>query len=242
MERIKRIISKLLLLLSVYTGGVLLGGIVFSLKVVRLIKIKHNIDPKLLKNGFIVVSNHPSLIDPLLISNLFFRQYMKHPIRYSPWNIAETKNYKKWYWQWAEPRMIWVNRDEPHEARKAFRKAREILNKLKGILVIFAEGGRTSSNPTNDFFYSPEKRRKLRPLERGVGLLIKGTNSLVCCAWIDGSDEVMRNLPGKFYTFPRFWRRITITVGEPFEFEKKESPEVITQKLVTRLLKLADEE
>lgn len=239
---LKKLICKLLFLLSVYIfGGVLLGGIVFLLKVVGLIKIKHNISPEVFENGLIVVSNHPSLIDPLLISSLFCGQYMRHPFKSSPWNIAEAKNYNKWYWRWAGARIIWVDRDNPQEARGTFQKARKVLNS-KGILVILPEGGRTSSNSADDLFSSPEKGKKLRPLKRGVGVLIRGSNVPVYCAWIDGSDKVMRNLPGRFYTFPRFWKKITITIGEPLRFDRKEASEVISQKLVTTLLKLADEE
>ena len=239
---------KLRFLLIMYTIALWITMIFFFQRLIGRIKIvhperipKHWQNPELFKNGLIVVSNHVSLIDSFLVSCLFGDQYLVNPFKFTPYNIAEIRNYNKWYWKWAEQVIIWVERGNRQSMEDAFRKSAEIVNSGK-ILVMHPEGGRTSSASKKHLFYSPEKRKKLRHLKKGIGLLIKAKKAPVFFVWIDDSDKVMPNLPGRLYSFPRLWNKVVITMGEIVRFDSNLSREELTQEVASCLLDLADEE
>jgi len=238
---------KLRFLLILYTIGLWITMIFFFQRLTGRIKIvhperfpKHWQNPDLFKNGLIVASNHPSLIDPFLVSCLFGDQYIINPFKFAPYNIPEVKNYNKWYWKWAEQIMIWVERGNKQSMRAAFIKSVNVVNSGK-ILIMYPEGGRTSSASEKDLFYSPKEGKKLRHLKEGIGSLVKRTKASVLFVWIDDSDKVMPNLPGRFYSFPRLWNKVVIKIGEIVRFDSALSREELTQQVVTHLLELADE-
>lgn len=247
-QRLKSIGYKLRFLLILYPIAFWITIIFFFQRLIGRIKIvhperfpKHWQSPELFENGLIVVCNHVSLIDPFLVTCLFGDQYLVNPFKFAPYNIAEIRNYNKWYWKWAEQVIIWVERGNKQSMRAAFRKSVKVVNSGK-ILVIHVEGGRTSSASEKDLFYSPKKRKKLRHLKEGIASLIKRTKAPVFFIWIDDSDKVMPNLPGRLYSFPRLWNKVVIKIGEIVRFDSDLSREEITQRVVTRLLDLADEE
>jgi len=245
----KKIIHKLLFLLAIYTMGTVLGLTLLILRLLGRIKVLHqerfprySKSPELFKNGLIVVSNHPSLLEPLIVSALFFDQYFVHPFRLSPWNVPEEKNYDNKFWKWAGARIIWVDRRDSRKARETFRKAKNVVNS-GGILILFPEGGRTFKRKHK---LSSRKDKEIGFLQEGIGLLLLRTKAPVLPIWVEGSDEVFPNTlwaddqTSKF-PFPRFWKKITVKIGEVVTFEKT-SREEITQEIALILLKLADEE
>ena len=245
----KKIIHKLLFLLAIYTMGTALGLTFLILRLLGRIEIlhqerfpKYNRNPELFKNGLIVISNHLSLLEPLIVSALFFDQYFFHPFRLSPWNIPEEKNYDNKFWKWAKARIIWVDRTDSRKAIETFKKAKNVVNK-GGILIIFPEGGRTFKRKHK---LSSKKNKKIGVLQEGIGLLILKTQAPVLPIWIEGSDKVFPNTlwidekTSKF-SFPRFWKKITVKIGNITEFEKSSRVE-ITQEVGIKLLELADEE
>lgn len=254
----KNILCKISFLLMVYTMGIFLGFVIWFLRVSKIIKVvnwdrfpKYRKNPEVFKNGLIVVSNHPSLLEPIIVSGLFWKHYFWHPIKLSPWNVPEEKNYKNKWWQWASARIIWVNRSSPQKARETFNKIKNVL-KLGGVIVIFPEGGRTEGGSTSpvsksDFFYS-EKGKKIRQLKEGVGLLARVTNVPLLFLWSEGSEKIMPNISGKLYSWPRFRdeqgrrNQIIIKIGNVLSFDKSCSSNEITQKIASTLLELADEE
>jgi 1-acyl-sn-glycerol-3-phosphate acyltransferase len=70
---------------------------------------------------------------------------------------------------------------------------------------------------------------------------VQQTSAPILPVWVDGSDRIMP--PGA--RFPRFWRPMTLVIGEPLYFEKpatfKEENGFITETLSTALLALAEE-
>ena len=231
--------DKILIVLAIYTIGLLLGLFLYLLRILKWVKIEHwERFPKRQKR-VLIVSNHPSLLEVVLVPVLFFRDYIFHPFDFSPWNVPDKKNYfDRWYWAWAKTRLIPINRENDREAFKALRRIKEILN-LGGIVVLFPEGGRTFKG--EKFFYS-ENGKKIRRLKEGVGWLILKTNPLIVPVWIDGAEEVLPNKPDKLYhCIPRFWKGMTVKIGEPIHVEGKKKGE-ITQEIALTLLKLADEE
>jgi len=253
-----KIIHKTLFLISVYSMGFLLGTSMLLLRMLGIVKVRNwNRFPAFcknqdfFKNGLIVVANHPSLLDPLLVSALFFKHYFWHPFRLSPWNIPDEANYRNWFWKWASARIIWLDRSSPQKSREAFRKAKRVLGN-GGILIIFPEGGRTegghtSPSSSNGFFYSRTRGNKIRPLKQGVGLLAKSTNAPVLLVWGQGAAEIMPNRPDRLYSWPVFrngsgWNSVTIKIGRTLRFNGGQPAEEVTQTIASNLLQLADEE
>lgn len=243
----KTIVRKILFLIALYTMGSAVGLIILTLRLLKRIEIinykglpKYRNNPRLFKNGLIIASNHPSLLEPILIPGLFFDQYFLHPFKLSPWNMAEEKNYDNLFWKWAKARIIWVNRENPQKARQAFRQAKKIVNN-GNILVLFPEGGRTFKRKKK---LISKKGKELGLLQEGISLLILKTGAPVLFTWVEGSDKFFPNTlwidenTSKF-PFPRFWKKITIKIGDIVYFEKT-SREVITQEVAAKLLELAD--
>ena len=82
-----------------------------------------------------------------------------------------------------------------------------------------------------------------------MALLIRRTGALVVPIWVQYKERAL-NLPDKVYfvslifvLFLTLWKKeaITIKIGKPLRFQRSDSREEITQKLVTTLLELADE-
>lgn len=237
--------DKILIVLAIYTIGLLLGLLLYFLRFLNWvyagwgIKVQHwERFPKRQKR-VLVVSNHPSLLEVVLVPALFFRDYILHPFDFSPWNIPDKKNYfDRWYWAWAKIRLVPIDRENNREAFKALRLIKKILN-LGNIVILFPEGGRTFKG--EEFFYS-EKGRKIRKLKAGVGWLVLKTNPLIVPVWIDGAEKVLPNKPDKLYhCLPNFCNCVTVKIGKPINIQGKNKEE-ITQEIVLSLLKLADEE
>ena len=238
--------DKILIVLTMYTMGLLLGLLLYFLRSLNWIyagwgiKVQHwERFPKRQKK-VLVVSNHPSLLEVVLVPALFFRDYILHPFAFSPWNVPDKKNYfDNWHWlTWAKIRLVPIDRENNREAFKALKRIKEILN-LGGIVVLFPEGGRTFKGKT---FFTSDKGKKLRILKAGVGWLVLKTNPLIIPIWIDGAEKVLPNKPDKLYhCLPNFFNCVTVKIGEPIHIEG-ENKEEITQEIALSLLKLADEE
>ncbi len=239
MKKIDSKKDKILIVLAIYTMGLLLGLFLYLLRILGWVKVEHwERFPKRQKR-ILVVSNHPSLIEVVLVPVLFFRDYILHPFNFTPWNVPDKKNYfDNLYWSWAKVRLIPIDRKNDRKAFKSLMRIKEILS-LDGIVVLFPEGGRTFKG--EGFFTSDKKGKKLRILKEGVGWLILKTNPLIVPVWIDGAEKVLPNKLDKLYhCIPRFWKGMTVKIGEPMHIEGKKKEE-ITQEIALTLLKLADE-
>ena len=244
MKKIDSIKDKVLIVLAIYTIGLLLGLLLYFLRFLNWIypgwgiKIKNwKRFPKGQKK-MLIISNHPSLLEVVLIPVLLFRDYISHASM-APWSVPDKKNYfDRWYWAWAKVRLVPINREDIREAFRALKRIKEILD-LFGRVVLFPEAGRTFKGES--FFYS-EKGKKIKALKQGVGWLILKSDPLIMPIWIDGAEKVLPNKRNKLYhCFPRFWNCVTIKIGEPIHI-KGDNKEEITQEIALILLKLADEE
>ncbi len=233
---------KVRVIVFVYTFGVFLISVYGILRLFRRIKIEgsENI-PKKLDKGLLITPNHPSLIEPVLVSLIFWKHFLFHPLKGVPWNAPDKKNYGRWYWFWIQPRMIEINRKNKREITGAFMKMRRVL-RLNQKLVLFLEGGRTFKSMHK---LQSQKGKEIGVLKQGGGTLIEKINVPVLPIWIDGADDFFPNTlwvndedKGKF-PFPRFWKKITVKIGPVRAFPKK-CRDDITSELTEILLKLAD--
>ncbi len=233
--------DKILIVLAIYTVGLLLALFLYLLRISKRVKIEHwECFPNYTGN-LIVVSNHPSLLEPILLPVLFFKEYLSHPFKFRPISTPDKTNYyDRWYWHWLlKYAAIPIDRDNRRERFRALFQMKKLVNS-GGILILFPEGGRTAKG--EKFLYS-KKGRKIRFLKRGVGSLVSKTNSSILYIWVDGTEKVMPIIPERLYTYPRIWKsQITIKIGKTVKFPKGTNREEIIQTIATDLLELADEE
>lgn len=227
----------LILPITILVGWVL--GLVFWVwRKIGRIQVKFAIRLPEKQRGMIIVANHPSLFDPFLLPSLFFHEFAFRPLVYAPWSTPDARNfYNSWWWFWLWPRAVPIPRGDRRGEMRALHRLRDIL-KRGGRVIIFPEGGRTSSG--NRWRTTPSGRR-MRQLKRGVGWLALETGARILPIWLEGTDKILP--PGRIW--PR-WKRgqMTIKVGRllrllPEFFVSRTSA---TFEIEEALLSLADEE
>lgn len=243
MKKIKEII---LFLIALYTFGLALFVIfktLYFLGTIRIInaeRLSKNIKRRIL------VANHPSVIDPFLIFCLGLQDLLCHPFSGRLMIMADkTMFYDKWYFAWARPVMIPVDR----ESKKG--KLTSLLQAIRAIengntLAAFLEGGRTFKGEKSTMHKSPGGNY-LRPLEGSAKLIAERTGAEIALVWIKGSDRVVPNSRKTLWTgfnwLRLFKKGITIKIGKPFDTSalSTESREIFVQRLAIALLAVADE-
>jgi 1-acyl-sn-glycerol-3-phosphate acyltransferase len=237
--RRKNVWDALLIILVVYSAGVFLAVIFWLLQLLRRIKVKNPRRIPPWQKNMLIVSNHPSLIETVLIPSLFFGEYVFHPLQFLPRSTPDKNNfYDPWYFFWLRPVSIPIDR-EAGTFKEAFRAMLDVLQSGKR-LILFAEGGRTFKG--QEFVYSSSGKR-LRKLVGGAGLLARRSQSVILPVWVEGVDHKSFN---KFFLLLGlwgFWRyRMTIKIGQPFDVNDQPGAEQATRQIEQKLLELADEE
>lgn len=240
---LRKLLAALWLLGVVYTAGLLIGLFFCVLRISGRLKVTHWERFPKWHRGILAISNHPSLYDPILIMGLWFSQYLFHPFLFSPYNTPDQSNYR-FLAGWMKPRMIFIPRGQKRKEWKILRYIAAIL-RTGGIVILFPEGGRTSSVPKKQRILS-QNGCEMRPLKRGAATVASRTGAIVLPIWIDGSGIFFPNNGGvisTYLTVPRFWkRRVVIRIGEPFRLDGSQDHDQANKKLQDALLKLADEE
>jgi 1-acyl-sn-glycerol-3-phosphate acyltransferase len=243
----KRIAGKVIFLLMIYTVGALLGIIFCFLKFAGVVRVAHGerIPLNYNQRGLLVVSNHPTMLEPILLPLLFFWDYLKHPFKLCPFSTPDKKNFcDRWYWWWLNFCAVSVDRQDLHQKPSAFRKMVDVL-KRKGTLVLFPEGGRTAfaTMKGKSYIYSQNGSR-ISTLDGGVGLLAKHTDPLILPIWVENAEKVLPNSsnPKKlFWRFPNLLQTVTLRIGTPFRLSHDMEREMVPQEIASKLLELADE-
>jgi len=240
-EKIK---DKVMFLLFTYPVGILLGIGLFLLRISKRIRIMSPERFPRRKRKIIVVSNHPSLLEPMLLPALFFREYLFSPFKYAPWSVPDRHNYyDKWYWFFARPRLLPVERGNNRAGMKVLLRIKEVLDK-KGIIIIFPEAGRTFKGNPSDMLES-RRGKKLRRFKPGVGWLVIKTRATILPVWVEGTDKMLPNRAGRLFSHPRFSEKAIIKIGNPVRFKTNGNRVVkagkIADAIANILLQLADE-
>ena len=217
-----------------YTLVTAAGVLFLILRAFRFIRNEGTV-PRARDKGLLVVSNHPSYLEAFLLPFLFFPRFLLHPVREGPWSTPDYANIlAPWHLFWLRYlHMVPIYRgrtNAPQKNAAAFNTMAEILNG-GGTVILFAEGGRTSSGPRH-LIMTSATGKELRPLSRSIELITAHAACAILPIWVEGTDTV---LPRKKH-IPRFWKRqIVIRVGALLE------PPVTTGELEQKLLMLADE-
>jgi 1-acyl-sn-glycerol-3-phosphate acyltransferase len=239
----KKNANTLVFLFLTYPIGVLLGILFLLLRLLGRIKVIHPERFPRWQKKLIVVSNHPSVLETFLLPFLFFPEYCLRPFTHTPWSTPDKKLfYDRWFLFWARPRLIPINRGDKSELAISVVKIKKILDQ-DGVVILFPEGGRTFKG--NKFVFSKTGKR-IRELETGIGWLIRKTGALVVPIWVEGTNRVLPNAPGRLFVLPNLrGGKITIRIGRPLLFQKNSpylTKEEVTQIIASVLIDLADEE
>ena len=204
-------------------GGLLLGLLFWLLWIVGIIEIKGLKNLPLWGGKVLLVSNHPSLLEPVLLVALFVFQYALRPFRWGPWTMADNFNYVERWWPLSipiKPKLLCIDRTEGADNTDETTKAFGILKK-GGNVIIFAEGGRSWKGENHIW---SDRGQFIRPLLPGFAVLAKTKGVRVLPVWFQRNG---------------WW--ITVNIGEPMTFTAKQKREEITDKTQKVLLSLGDQ-
>jgi len=257
--------------LATYVIGPILGTLVCYLEAIRIIKFQHFSRYPIWEEKVIIVSNHPSLLEPVILPLMGF-PWMNFPWVFSPlwgrikpslsWarqfrkeffltkklipvSVPDKRNYyDKFYFKAIKGLNIPVKRDGTAKDRIATILALKGILDQGGRIILFPEGGRTYKAREK---IRSAKGKELGRLKEGVAWLALMTGAKIVPIWVEGTDKFLPN--GKFL-LPRFWHRITINVGNPFILDKsmflnlrssREIRKAATFRIAVALLETADE-
>lgn len=237
----KKLFGDMSQLATVYTAGLVIGIFLWLLARIKIVKIIHSERFPHFRGKVILVSNHPSLMEPLLIVCLCWMGYLLHPFRLTPIGVIDGINLgkkdvygKSWLW-WIRRFTISVSRN----GEKNIRGLREILSVVNSgrPLLIFPEAGRTSTG--GKCVFSPSGHRIRKVLDEGCVNLARSSRTPIIPIWFNW------NVPfGKLNIFFPFREllsgKLTIIIGEEFSVDRGEDRAEATLRLRDTLLKLAE--
>lgn len=236
------LLSRLGFLIFVYTIGIVLGFFVLLLRVSGRLQV-HGRGHLEQNTRLVVFSNHPSLLDPILVPLVLFTPGgFLHPFSLMPWTAGDKSNFSDpWFgFLFRCARLIPIDRTATSGKRKNHN--REALNRMISIasnggnLIFFPEGTRTEK--TTDFHILPNGKR-LGHFQGGIELLLRRTHSTFVPVWVEGTDDVFP----RGSRFPHFRRsRITVTIGKPFIYNEETFPRSAQERrclLENKLIELA---
>lgn len=152
-----------------------------------------------LRDGrLVIIANHPSLIEPVMLYGLFW-PWSLIP-RLAVWSMPDKKMLPFWmYWFFKPWRCFAFHRKNAHEAGKASHCAVTAIRREETV-VIHPEGGRTRKG--SEHVGSPDGRRRIRKIQGNTHRIIHDARARVLPIWID-------HMPGK-------WPVISIHIGTIF--------------------------
>jgi len=190
------------------------------------------------RKGLIIISNHPSLIEPGILPLLFFPQALFF-LKSIPLSTPDNKNfYKKRWFSFLRPFCIPVERGSRRKELRTLKKLREIINQGR-TLILFPEGGRTFKRKE---FRISESGEKLGKFLGGLRRLFLNIDCRILPIWVRGTDKI---LPNKFEfsehrPFFRLWKKAEIVIGEVIESETlPQDKRLILKHLEDSLLSLS---
>lgn len=229
----KKIIENVMFLILTYTFVLVLGFGFLLLQLVGRIRVinRCHLSSANSERGTLILSNHISILEGVLLPLLYFPHFLVRPFKYFPWSTPDRERFYAWYLFWLRPlRIIAIDRSSKSINRNKVAVQKIIQRLKKGeTVIIFAEGGRTAKQDEKKV---SAKGKEIGVLKSGIQKIINACECRIVPVWLEGTDGVMPI--GS--TLPRFWRNvITFRIGEPI-YERVKMTE-----LEDALLKLADE-
>ena len=242
----------------------ILGIVVCLLESLGRIRFQHFERFPLWDGNLIIVSNHPSLLEPFILPLMgfpwmnfpwvfsalwsrrkftlnWFRELQKEyylPQKLIPANVPDRNNfYEAPYWGVFRAINVPIDRNGGAHGRISTILALRKTLENGGRILVFPEGTRTykAMRKSGTTTASGEK---LGELKDGAAWLAIKTNARILPIWVKGTDRV---LPNDRLPFPRLWHKTTIRVGNPFFVTGSQRREA-TIEIAQHLLRLSDEE
>jgi len=258
-----KLISEIECLLGNYLVIPTLGILVCLLEAPGRIRFLHFDRFPIWGEKLIIVSNHPSLLEPVILPLMGF-PWMNFPWVFSPlwsrmkFSLSWFKELRKeFYLQkklipasvpdknnfYDPPYMrlfqginVPIDRNGGTQVRISTVLALKKILENGGRVLIFPEGSRTFKAIKQGSIKNAN-RKELGKLKDGAAWLALKTDARILPIWTEGTDKV---LPNNEFPLPRLWHRITIKVGNPFLVQGKTRQEA-TLEITQALLELADE-
>lgn len=190
--------------------GIPLGALFFLLVLLGRIKIKGYVRAmRLVACGkVIIVANHPTMLEIILIPLLFFPMFLLS-LRFFVWSVPDRRLLSsRLRWLFWLGRCVTIDRSDRSYTKYTLRRLTEILNR-NGVVIIHPEAGRTFKG---DKFVVSGNRR-IRSFISGVPSLARNTGAIILPLWVSGTDIVMSGN----VTFPRFMRsKIVLSFGTSY--------------------------
>lgn len=201
----------------------LIFGLIFMVipTITRRLEVQGKTKEKIIlnKKGLLIISNHSSFLEPIVLPTLLFPRYLFN-LKMVPVSLTMKKYYDNPLFLLLREFCISINEKDYRTVRRGMKEAEEMLKKGR-VVAIFPEGTRTFNCERLGHFRISKTGKKLGTFKRGIEQLILKTDCDVLPIWIDGGERIILNGKG----FPeillvRFWRRVKIVIGERYSGTK----------------------
>ncbi len=185
----------------------------------------------------ILAANHPSLIEPIIISTMFVPLFLIFADSQWPFSVPDRRTYLPrflWFVYWPF-RCITVDRSNTgRRSATALRRIHFILSAGRSV-VMHPEGGRTDKGK---LFVTKGKRRLRRITQTHVVKLARETSARIMPVWVDFScTNPDGSLMSAERTLQRFLRDgMSISFGEPYTVNPRTPLEQVNRELEQRIL------
>jgi len=253
-----RLVSETRFLVVNFLLGPTLGILVCLLEAFGRIEFLHFDRFPIWEEKLIIVSNHPSLLEPVILPLMgfpwmnfpwvfsplwsrfkfplsWFKELQKEfslPKKLFPANVPDKNNfYDPLYLRLFQGINVPVDRNGRVRGRIGTVLALKKVLENGGRVLIFPEGTRTFKAIQRGKVKSANGSQ-LGKLKEGAAWLALKTNAKILPIWVTGTDKV---LPNDKFPLPRLWYKITIKIGSPFLVQgdtRQEASADITQALL----------
>jgi len=258
-----KLISEIRFFVVNYLLAPILGILICLLEAFGRIKFLHFERFPIWEERLIIVSNHPSLLEPVILPVIGFpwvnlpwvfsslwsrikfslswlkelrKEFSLHK-KLLPANVPDKNNfYDPPYLRLFQRINVPVDRNGGAHGRISTVLALKKILENGGRVLIFPEGTRTFKTIEESRVRSASGK-ELGKLKDGAAWLALKANAKILPIWVEGTDKV---LPNNKFPLPRLWNGIMIKIGSPFLVEGGTRQEA-TLEITQAFLELADE-
>lgn len=176
--------------------------------------------------GILIIGNHPSLLETVIIPLLFWPQSVFNS-SLMPISTPDEKNFHQGelFGKYLKPFVRFFMSGVPSvfilrgNARKSVEALEIIREKLENgrVVLIFPEGGRTGKEHDETKLRVLNGKR-IRKFQSGVSLLLKNAKKsfVILPVWVEGGEEALP-INAKI---PKIWKRLQFHFGRPWRVKK----------------------
>jgi 1-acyl-sn-glycerol-3-phosphate acyltransferase len=178
----------------------------------------------------LIIANHPSLIETVVLPALFWGEGLIGRSRWVPWSIADELLFPK-SWLYNSFRCLPVSRQQDRVSQKKNVQAiRMMQNRLEqqGSIILYPEGGRTCKGTE----HISRNSRRVRVCDSKLVVQSVRCGAKVLPVWIDHGTVTEPESFWQGYKKLFFGPVMTVTFGKPVSLQG----EVVTSQSVAELL------